>query len=250
MVEKIDTYISSYGFKTQMHAENITSVEEFNTLLGAIVPGAVFTKWITLGLINEDLSKQKRNFNNTTCVPTSKKGNYMVGASINGFIRPIYTGISVGGGETGIRNRLNNHLRPSQNDLLGRASGILAASRVLAADTQYFVSYFECYDKEVCDQLETVILRNFDFACNKAKKDKQVSRLQDLVALYDMGVLPTDVKETAAAEVDEGEEPVKVKKIKLINSYYSVTCGCEKKYMLPIKIKELVCSCNAKFVFS
>jgi hypothetical protein len=240
-----------------MRAENITSIEEFNTRLGAIVPGAVFTKWITLGLINEDLSKQKRNFNNTTCVPTSKKGNYMVAASINGVIRPIYTGISVGGGETGIRNRLNNHLRPSQNDLLGRASGILAASRVLAADTQYFVSYFECYDKEVCDQLETVILRNFDFASNKAKKDKQVSRLQDLVALYDMGVLPAVVAEAGVvAEVDkgaardEGGEPVKVKKIKVINSYYSVTCGCEKTYMVPMKIKELICSCSAKFVFS
>jgi len=238
-----------------MYAENITSIEEFNTRLGAIVPGAVFTKWITLGLINEDLSKQKRNFNNTTGLTTSKKGNYMVGASINGVIRPIYTGISVGGGETGIRNRLNNHLRPSQNDLLGRASGILAASRVLAPDTQYYVSYFECYDKTVCDQLETVILRNFDFACNKAKKDKQVSRLQDLVALTDN----TDVKETVAEEEtevdtevqDESHEmPVKVKKIKLINSYYSVTCGCEKKYMLPIKIKELVCSCSAKFIFS
>lgn len=64
-------------------------------------------------------------------MPISKKGNYLVGASINGAIRPIYTGISVGN-----RNRLNNHLRPSQNDLLGHASDILAASRVLAADTQ------------------------------------------------------------------------------------------------------------------
>jgi hypothetical protein len=220
------------------------------------MPGAVFTKWITLGLIIEDLSKQKRHFSNTTGLATSKKGNYVVGACINDVIRPIYTGISVGSGDTGIRNRLNNHLRPSQNDLLGRASGILAASRVLAAGTQYFVSYFECTDKTLCDQLETVILRNFDFACNKAKKDKQVVRLQDLMALYDLAIGPEIVQEPKPNESsspslkDEDEEPVKVKKIRLISSYYSVTCGCEKKYMLPLKIRELVCSCSAKFVFS
>jgi len=222
-----------------MKAETIKSIEIFNESLEKALPGVVFSKWILLGNLVEDIKKQTRRLNNNT-LPTNKNGVYLIGASIDGVVVPIYAGIAAGKTRQGIHNRINNHFRYSQNDRLHKESGPLAGARALNLTPTFYASFYECNDETVCDSIESYILDKYDFACNILKKKVQKRRLEDLTALLEK---PSETKEAPILE------PIIVKKI-ISKKYVSLVCGCSKHYELPVSVSSLECPCGAKFGFA
>lgn len=261
--------------KESMKAENITTIDSLNLELPLLkLEGVTFSQWISIGRIVEDPSMQRRAFNLSANFPANKEGNYIVAASINGTIRPIYTGISVGKGvSTNIRNRLRMHITPSQNEKKNddKVSGLLEGTKRLLPDTVYYVSFYECTNRSTSENIESILLFEFDFACNTNKKRLPKPRFDDLTRLVygdfedkdsvvdepSLTTVNADAEAEAKGNLKEelaglGEKVAKKKIIKRATNDGALVlvCGCLKRYQLPKLITSVDCSCGSKFVFS
>ena len=169
-------------------AETFKTPEDLNLAINADLPGVVFTKWFELGGIVEDLSKQMRRLKNNT-LPTNKRGVYILGVKPDGVdcIYMFYLGVACGEKSGGVRNRVRNHFSYSQNDTISSESGPLACARAINMTGQYYASFYECNDAELCDRYESVILFKYDFICNVGKKQVRVRRIPDLIKLCGVG---------------------------------------------------------------
>ena len=176
------------GKITMNKAEDFKTVEDLNVAINADLPAVVFTKWLELGGIVENLDKKERRLKNNT-LPTNKRGLYILGVKPDGSdnIYMIYLGVACGEKSGGVRNRVRNHFSYSQNDTLGSESGPLACARAINMKGQYYACFYECNDAELCDRYESVILFKYDFICNVGKKQVRVRRIPDLIKLCCVG---------------------------------------------------------------
>jgi hypothetical protein len=181
------------GKITMNKAEDFKTVEDLNVAINADLPAVVFTKWLELGGIVENLDKKERRLKNNT-LPTNKRGLYILGVKPDGSdnIYMIYLGVACGEKSGGVRNRVRNHFSYSQNDTLGSESGPLACARAINMKGQYYACFYECNDAELCDRYESVILFKYDFICNVGKKQVRVRRIPDLIKLCCGGVESSD----------------------------------------------------------
>jgi len=172
-------------------AENFKSIDEFN----ATFPKMHFSHWYELGPVVEPGPEIRRLKNNT--LPLAKHGLYIVGIKLPGSkdIVMIYFGVATLNG--GVRNRLENHFRYSQNDRAGKKSGLLVGAKALNMVGTYYASYYvptvetpgatlaerQQLFKKHCESLETDVLSKWDFICNTEKKMVATRRIPDLVKL-------------------------------------------------------------------
>jgi len=244
-----------------INAETLKTTDEFNEKFSSVMGDVRFSDWIWIGKVDWQPLKEKRLFTHLSNFPNKKNGNYIIAAQIGDSTVFLYTGIAVGTKKHCIRNRISHHISYSQNDRRGTESGLLKAWEKLPPDTQYYASYFQCDDRVRCNQIETNILQNFDFACNIDKKKLRVLRIEDIVSLYDVdkeSVSEPFVEPVLEPLLNPIVEPVlepatkKRKVIKVVNTNSNVTivCGCGLKYSEPKNIKHHECPCGAKRDFA
>lgn len=246
-------------------AEDFKSITDFNTAINKDLPDVVFTKWHELGSIVEDVAKLSRRLKNNT-LPMKKLGLYILGVKPpdSTAVIMLYLGIAAGPKSGGVRNRVSNHFSYSQNDTAGKQSGPLEGARAINLGGEYFASFYECSDAEICDRIESVILYKYDFICNYEKKQVRNRRIPDLVSLFNA---VDDVNESESESVNEEEPvpniretvmglPVRKAKKKVVakavaasgNVY--VGCGCGKKHTVSSCVLSITCVCGSVFKFN